>query len=147
MIRTEIEQTLKKQFLEALTHKVEQIQQAEVVDCDFSKSFINFCCEIPKIDAVDTTIAHQLIRAIDDVNLTYFFKRETNLHLFHFCSKYLMFSQFCSTRQVNVLHFNWSKSRFDETKTCFCFMCKFNLELSEEQEKKKETTTTTTRKK
>ena len=137
-IRSEIEQKLLQQFLEALTHKVEQVQNAKVVDCDYSKSFINFCCEIPKIDPADTQIPRQLINAIDDVNINYFFKRETNLHLFRFCSKYFMFPQFCTKRQVNAIHFNWSKSKFDETKTCFCFMCKFNFELAEEQEKKKE---------
>ena len=136
LIRGEIEQTLLQEFLEALCHKVEQISQVKVVSRDLTKSFINFCCEIPKIDPADTQGPHQVIRAIDEVNLDFFFKKQTNLHVFNFCSKYFLFSQFCSTRQVNVLNFNWSKNKFDKSKICFCFMCKFNLELSEEQEEK-----------
>ena len=101
LIRVEIEKKLKQDFLEALTHKVEQISQAKVVGCDFSEFFINFGCEIPKINPADTQIANQLVRSIDEVNLEYFFKKSTKLHIFNFCSKYFMFSQFCSTRQIN----------------------------------------------
>ena len=136
-IRGEIEQTLLKDFLETLCHKVEQISKAKVVSYDFNKTFITFNCEIPKINSIDTQTAHQVIRTIDAVNLDFFFKKETNLHLFNFCSKYFLFSQYCSTREVNELCFTWSKNKFEENKICFCFMCKFNLELSEEEEEKK----------
>ena len=138
LIKAEIEQTLKEQFLEALSHKVEQIGQAKVVGRDFSDYFINFGCEIPKIDPADTRIAHQLVKGIDEVNLEVFFKKPSKLHIFNFCSKYFMFSQFCNTRQVNLINFNWSKNKFDEKQICYCFMCKFNLELAEEQERKAE---------
>ena len=136
LIKAEIEQTLKEEFLETLSHKVEQIGQAKVVGRDFSDYFINFGCEIPKIDPADTQIPRKLIRTIDDVNLEYFFKKPTKLHIFNFCSKYFMFSQFCNTRQVNLINFNWSKNKFDEKQICYCFVCKFNLELAEDQEKK-----------
>ena len=135
LIKAEIERTLKEEFLEALSHKVEQIQ-AKVVGRDFSDQFINFGCEIPKIDPADTEIPRQLIRGVDDVNLEFFFKKTTKLHIFNFCSKYFMFSQFCNTRQVNLINFNWSKNKFDENQICYCFMCKFNLELAEDQKKK-----------
>ena len=137
-VKAEIEQILKEEFLEALSHKVEQISQTKVVSRDCSENYINFGCEIPKIDASDTQIAHQIIRAIDEVNLEYFFKKKTKLHIFHFCSKYFMFSQFCNTRQVNLINFNWTKNKFDEKQICYCFMCKFNLELAEDQEKAKQ---------
>lgn len=137
-IRGEIEQTLLKDFLETLCHKVEQISKAKVVSYDFNKTFITFNCEIPKIYSIDTQTAHQVIRTIDAVNLDFFFKKETNLHLFNFCSKYFLFSHFDNTKQANVLNFTWSKNKFDESKICFCFMCKFNLELSEQQEEKKQ---------
>ena len=138
LIRNEIENTLLQDFLEALCHKVEQINQVKVVSHDSTKTFINFCCEIPKIDSADTQIPHQVIRAIEEVNLDFFFKKETNLHVFNFCSKYFLFSHFDNTKQANVLNFTWSKNKFDESKICFCFMCKFNLELSEQQEEKKQ---------
>lgn len=137
-IRKEIKEKLVEEFLEALCHKVEQIHQVKVVAYDSTENFINFCCEIPKIDPNDTKTPHQVIKAIDDVSLRFFFKKETNLHLFNFCSKYFLFPQYCSKRNVNVLNFNWSKNKFDEDKTCFCFMCKFHFELSEEQEKLKQ---------
>ena len=135
IIKAEIEKTLKEEFLETLSHKVEQIG-ATVVGRDFSDYFINFGCEIPKIDPADTTIARKLIDTIDNVNLEYFFKKPTKLHIFNLCSKYFMFSQFCNTRQVNLINFNWSKNKFDEKQICYCFVCKFNLELAEDQEKK-----------
>ena len=135
IVRAEIEQTLKETFLEALSHKVEQISSAKVVSTNWSEHYINFGCEIPKINPSDTQIAHQVIKAIDDVNLEYFFKKKTKLHIFNFCSKYFMFSQFCNTRQVNLINFNWSKNKFNEKQICYCFMCKFNLELAEDQEK------------
>ena len=138
LIKAEIEQTLKEEFLETLSHKVEQIGQTKVVGRDFSDQFINFGCEIPKIDPADTRIPRQLIRTIDDVNLEYFFKKPTKLHIFNFCSKYFMFSQFCNTRQVNLINFNRSKNKFDHKQICYCFMCKFNLELAEDQERKAE---------
>ena len=137
LIRNEIENTLVEDFLETLCHKVEQIHQVKTISRDSTKSFINFCCEIPKIDETDTQIPHQVIRAIDEVNLDFFFKKETNLQVFNFCSKYMLFSQFDNKKQVNVLNFNWSKNKFDDSKICFCFMCKFNLELSEQQEREK----------
>ena len=137
-IAEKTEQTLKETFLEALSHKVEQISQAKVVSRDCSEHFINFSCEIPKIKPADTRIAHQLIQVIDEVNLEYFFKKKTKLHIFQFCSKYFMFSQFCNTRQVNLINFNWSKNKFNEKQICYCFMCKFNLELAEDQEKAKQ---------
>ena len=137
-IKAEIEQKLRQEFLEALSHKVEQISQAKVVSRDCSEDFINFGCEIPKIDPSDTQIAHQVIQAIDEVNLEYFFKKQTKLHVFNFCSKYFMFSQFCNKRQVNLINFNWTKNKFDERQICYCFMCKFNFELAEDQEKAKE---------
>ena len=138
LIRKEIKEKLLEEFLETLCHKVEQIHQVKVVSSDSTKNFINFCCEIPKIDPNDTQIPNQVIKAIDDVSLRFFFKKETNLRLFNFCSKYFLFPQYCSKRNVNNLFFNWSKNKFDEGKTCFCFMCKFHLELSEEQEKQKQ---------
>ena len=138
IVKAEIEKTLKETFLEALSHKVKQISSAKVVSSNCSEHYINFGCEIPKIIATDTQIAHQVIQAINDVNLEYFFKKETRLHIFNFCSQYFMFSQFCNTRQVNLLNFNWSKNKFDENKICYCFMCKFNLELAEDQEKAKQ---------
>ena len=135
VIKAEIEKTLKEEFLETLSHKVEQIG-AKVVGRDFSDCFINFGCEIPKIDPADTTIPRKLIRTVEDVNLEYFFKKTTKLHIFNLCSKYFMFCQFCNTRQVNLINFNWSKNKFDENQICYCFVCKFNLELAENQEKK-----------
>ena len=137
IIKAELEKTLKEEFLETLSHKVEQIG-AKVVGRDFSDYFINFGCEIPKIDPADTEIPRKLIRTIDDVNLEYFFKKPTKLHIFNLCSKYFMFSQFCSTRQVNLINFNWSKNIFDEKQICYCFVCKFNLELAEDQMRKLE---------
>ena len=138
IIKAEIEQTLKQDFLDALSYKVEQISQAKVVGRDYSEHFINFGCEIPKINSADTQIANQLIKGIEEVNLEYFFKKPTKLHIFNFCSKYFMFSQFCNTRQVNLINFNWSKNKFDDKQICYCFMCKFNLELAEDQEKAKQ---------
>ena len=135
LIKAEIEKTLKEEFLETLSHKVEQIG-AKVVGRDFSDYFINFGCEIPKIDPADTTTARNLIKTIDNVNIEYFFKKPTKLHIFNLCSKYFMFSQFCNTRQINLINFNWSKNKFDENQICYCFVCKFNLELAEDQEKK-----------
>ena len=76
LIRNEIENTLLQDFLEALCHKVEQINQVKVVSQDSTKTFINFCCEIPKIDPADTQIPHQVIQAIDEVNLDFFLKRK-----------------------------------------------------------------------
>ena len=134
VIKAEIQKTLKEEFLETLSHKVEQIG-AKVVGRDFSDYFINFGCEIPKIDPADTTIARKLINTIDEVNLEYFFKKQTKLHVFNLCSKYFMFSQFCNTRQVNLINFNWSKNIFDENQICYCFVCKHNLELVEDQRK------------
>lgn len=134
IIEIEIENVLKQDFIDSLTHKVEQI--VEVVGKDHCEDFINFGCEIPKIDPAGTKIARQLINIIDETNLDFFFKRETNLHIFKFCSKYFMFSQFCSTRQVNLINFNWSKNKFNEKQICYCFMCKFNLQLAEEQKEK-----------
>ena len=131
IIKAEIENVIKQDFIDALTHKVEQI--AKVVGKDYSEDFINFGCEIPKIDPADTQIARKLINIIDSTNLEFFFKRETNLHIFKFCSKYFMFSQFCNQRQVNLINFNWSKNRFEPDKICYCFMCKFNLDLAEDQ--------------
>lgn len=136
LITDEIEKTLLNEFLETLCHKVEQINQAKVVSYNSTKNFINFCCEIPKIDPADTKTPHQVIRTIDDVNIDYFFKKETTLHVFNFCSKYFMFPQFCTKREVNVISFNWSRNKFDENKICYCFMCKFNLDLSKEQKDK-----------
>ena len=138
LIKAEIEQVLNENFLEALTHKVEQISGAKVVGKDFSEQFINFGCEIPKIDPADTEIPRLLLRAIDAVNLEFFFKKETKLHIFNFCSKYFMFSQFCNIRQVNLINLNWSKNKFDPKQICYCFMCKFNLELAEDQLKKEQ---------
>ena len=134
IIETEIENVLKQEFIDSLTHKVEQI--GEVVGQDHCENFINFGCEIPKIDPADTKIARQLINIIDQTNLDFFFKRETNLHIFKFCSKYFMFSQYCDKRQVNLINFNWSKNKFEPNKICYCFMCKFNLELAEDQKQK-----------
>ena len=134
VIKAEIVKTLKEEFLETLSHKVEQIG-AKVVGRDFSDYFINFCCEIPKIDPDDTTIACKLVNTIEEVNLEYFFKKQTKLHVFNLCSKYFMFSQFCNTRQVNLINFNWSKNIFDENQICYCFVCKSNLELAEDQRK------------
>ena len=135
VIKAEIEKTLKEEFLETLSHKVEQIG-AKVVGRDFSDYFINFSCEIPKINPADTTTARNLINTIDNVNVEYFFKKPTKLHIFNLCSKYFMFSQFCNTRQINLINFNWSKNKFDENQICYCFVCKFNLELAENQENK-----------
>ena len=134
IIEIEIENVLKQDFIDSLTHKVEQI--VEVVGKDHCEDFINFGCEIPKIDPADTKIARQLINIIDETNLDFFFKRETNLHIFKFCSKYFMFSQYCDKRQVNLINFNWSKNKFEPDKICYCFMCKFNLQLAEEQKEK-----------
>ena len=47
-----------------------------------------------------------------------------------------MFSQYCNERQVNLINFNWSKNKFEPDKICYCFMCKFNLQLVEEQKEK-----------
>ena len=139
LIRKEIKEKLVEEFLETLCHKVEQIHPlVKVVNYDSSENFINFCCEIPKIDPNDTQIPHQLIKTIDNISLKFFFKKETNLRLFNFCSKYFLFSQYCLQRNVNNLFFNWSTNRFHQNKICFCFMCKFHLELSEEQEKQKQ---------
>ena len=134
ILEIEIQNVLKEDFLNSLTHKVEQI--GEVVGKDHCEDFINFGCEIPKIDPADTKIARQLINIIDETNLDFFFKRETNLHIFKFCSKYFMFSQYCHQRQVNLINFNWSKNKFEPNKICYCFMCKFNLQLAEEQKEK-----------
>ena len=135
IIETEIENVLKQEFIDSLTHKVEQI--GEVVGQDHCENFINFGCEIPKIDPADTKIARQLINIIDEINLDFFFKREPpNLHMFKFCSKYFMFSQYCDKRQVNLINFNWSKNKFEPNQICYCFMCKFNLQLVEEQREK-----------
>ena len=133
IIKVEIENVMKQDFIDALTHKVDQI--GKVVGKDYCEDFINFGCEIPKIDPADTKIARQLISIIDETNLGFFFKRETNLHVFNFCSKYFMFSQFCTERQVNLINFIWSKNKFEPDKICYCFMCKFNLELAEKAEK------------
>ena len=137
LIRNELENVLLQDFLESLCHKVEQINQVKILSQDSTKNFINFSCEIPKIEVNDTQIPHQVIRSVDEVNLEFFFKKETNLHLFKFCSKYFLFSHFDNTKQANVLNFTWSKNKFDESKICFCFMCKFNLELCEQQLEKK----------
>ena len=134
IIEIEIENVLKQDFIDSLTHKVEQI--GKVVGKDHCEDFINFGCEIPKIDPADTKIARQLINIIDQTNLDFFFKRETNLHIFKFCSKYFMFSQYCDKRQVNLINFNWSKNKFEPNQICYCFMCKFNLQLVEEQKEK-----------
>ena len=131
IIKSEIEKVVKQDFIDLLTHKVEQI--GKVVGRDYSEDFINFGCEIPKINPADTQIARQLIKTIDEINLEFFFKKETNLHIFKFCSQYFMFSQFCNTRQVNLINFNWSKNKFEPDKICYCFMCKFNLQLAEDQ--------------
>lgn len=131
IIKVEIENVIKQEFIDALTHKVEQI--AKVVGKDYSEDFINFGCEIPRINPADTKSVKQLIEGIDEVNLEFFFKKETNLHIFNFCSKYFMFSQFCNTREVNLINFNWSKNKFEPDKICYCFMCKFNLKLAEDQ--------------
>lgn len=136
VVRAEIERVLKEEFLETLTHKVEQISQAKVVGKDYSEHFINFGCEIPKIDPADTQIPHLLVSTINEVNLEYFFKKQTKLHIFNFCSQYFMFPQFCNKRQVNLINFNWSKNKFEPNKVCYCFMCKFNFELAEDQLKK-----------
>ena len=134
IIEIEIENVLKQDFIDSLTHKVEQI--GKIVGKDYCENYINFGCEIPKIDPADTKIARQLINTIDETNLDFFFKRETNLHIFKFCSKYFMFSQYCHKRQVNLINFNWSKNKFEPNKICYCFMCKFNLQLAEEQKEK-----------
>ena len=134
IIEIEIENVLKQDFIDSLTHKVEQI--GKVVGKDHCEDFINFGCEIPKIDPADTKIARQLINIIDETNLDFFFKRETNLHIFKFCSKYFMFSQYCDKRQVNLINFNWSKNKFEPNQICYCFMCKFNLQLAENQKQK-----------
>ena len=134
IIEIEIENVMKQDFIDSLTHKVEQI--GKVVGKDYCEDYINFGCEIPKFDPADTKIARQLINIIDETNLDFFFKRETNLHIFKFCSKYFMFSQYCNERQVNLINFNWSKNKFEPEKICYCFMCKFNLQLAEEQKEK-----------
>ena len=134
IIEIEIENVLKQAFLDSLTHKVEQI--GKIVGKDYCENYINFGCEIPKIDPADTKIARQLIHIIDKTNLDFFFQKETNLHIFKFCSKYFMFSQYCDKRQVNLINFNWSKNKFEPDKICYCFMCKFNLQLVEEQREK-----------
>ena len=73
-IRKEIKEKLVEEFLEALCHKVKQIHpQVEVINYDSTENFINFCCEIPKIDPNDTQIPNQVIKAIDDVSLRFFF--------------------------------------------------------------------------
>lgn len=138
LIRSEIEKTLLEDFLETLCHKVEQINQINILSAETTKHFINFSCEIPKIETCDVHIPNELIKLVHEVNLEFFFKKETNLHLFNFCSKYFLFSHFDNTKKVNVINFNWSKNKFDESKICFCFMCKFNLELCEQQEEKKQ---------
>ena len=134
IIEIEIENVLKQDFIDSLTHKVEQI--GKIVGKDYCENYINFGCEIPKIDPADTKIARQLINIIDETNLDFFFKRETNLHIFKFCSKYFMFSQYCNERQFNLINYNWSKNKFEPEKICYCFMCKFNLQLAEEQKEK-----------
>ena len=136
IIEIEIENVLREDFLNSLTHKVEQIAEVLTVAKDHCENFINFGCEIPKIDPADTKIARQLINTIDETNLDFFFKRETNLHIFKFCSKYFMFSQYCDKRQVNLINFSWSKNKFELNKICYCFMCKFNQQLAEEQKEK-----------
>ena len=132
--QSEKENELKDLFLEALSHKVNQIHKVKVVSYDSSRNFINFCCEIPKIDPNDTEIAHRVIKTIDIINLKFFFKKETNLRLFNFCSKYFLFSQYSPEKKVNVLNFSWGKNKFEMNKICFCFMCKFHFELAEEKE-------------
>lgn len=123
-----------KDFLETLFHKIEQIDQAKVVSQSSSKNFINISCEIPKISPSDPKIANRLIETIDKVNLEFFFKKQTNLHVFNFCSKYFLFSQYSPEKKVNVLNFSWGKNKFEMNKICFCFMCKFHFELAEEKE-------------
>ena len=94
LIRAEIEQVLKQEFLEALTHKVEQISQAKVVSREFSEHFINLGCEIPKIDPSDTQIPHQVIKGIEAVNLEYFLKRKQNYTFLIFALNTLCFLNF-----------------------------------------------------
>ena len=136
LIRSEIFNTLCQQFLESLCHKIEQIGLVEVVSRDFNNNFINFSCKIPKINPSDTQIAHSVIKIVDEVSLDFFFKKQTHLHLFNFCSKYFMFSQFSNEQQNNLINFNWSRNKFEQNKICYCFTCKFHLDLVEEQKKK-----------
>ena len=75
LIRSEIEKTLLKDFSETLCHKVEQINQIKIISIETTKNFINFSCEIPKIEENDTKIPHQLINLVDEVSLEFFFKK------------------------------------------------------------------------
>ena len=120
-------------FIEALCHKIRQLEQILAIRKELKSGSFCFSCDIPKISENHLDFPLKLIELIDDLNIYYFFKRKPkNLYSLNWCSKYLMFSSFDNQKKENTVQFFWFKNKFGEI-CCPCFMCKFNIELVKEQ--------------
>ena len=120
-------------FIEALCHKIGQLEQILAIRKEIKSGSFCFSCDIPKISENHLDFPLTLIELIDELNIYYFFKRKPkNLYSLNWCSKYLMFSSFDNQKKENTVQFFWFKNKFGEI-CCPCFMCKFNIELVNEQ--------------
>ena len=112
-----------KLFLQALCDKVGQFDQISIVASEGSRRLLFFSIEIPKIYSENLDFPNKVIKLIDDLTATYFFKEKSkNLSLLNWCAKYLLFSFFLNQRQVNVLQFYWFKNK-NRGEICSCFIC------------------------
>ena len=120
-------------FIEALCHKIGQLEQILAIRKEIKSGSFCFSCDIPKISENHLDFPLKLIELIDHLNIYYFFKKKPkNLYSLNWCSKYLMFSSFDNQKKENTVQFFWFKNKFGQI-CCPCFMCKFNIELVKEQ--------------
>ena len=117
-----------KLFLQALCDKVGQFEQISILLSVGDRRLLFFSIEIPKIHSDNSEFPNKVIKLIDDITVTYFFKEKPkNLSLLNWCSKYLLFSFFVNQKQVNTLQFYWFKNSF-RGEICPCFICKMYYE-------------------
>lgn len=112
-----------KLFLQALCNKVGQLEQVSIVASEGSRRLLFFSIEIPKIYSDTLDFPNKVIRLIDDLTATSFFKEKPkNLSLLNWCAKCLLFSFFVNQKQVNNLQFYWFKNK-NRGQICSCFIC------------------------
>ena len=123
--RDELDEELEfgKLFLQVLCNKVGQLEQVLIVSSEGSRKLLFFSIEIPKIYSDNLEFPNKVIKLIDDITATYFFKEKPkNLSLLNWCAKYMLFSFFVNQKQVNTLQFYWFKNK-NRGEICPCFVC------------------------
>ena len=119
-IEDEDNENIAEVFLKELHNKVRQFEEILNIEHKIDQRLIYFSFETKKLKS--EPLATRIIDLIDDQVFFFFFQKPKNLSQLNWCAKYMLYSDFIHSCNVQSIQFYWFKNLFRH-KFCSCFIC------------------------